>query len=368
MKSRSLAPAAGIAFALLVAGCGGGGDDSNSGPAPVPPPAPAPAGAPVASNTCEPFPAGANAPVAGNLAGKASSPAGRALTFAAVTQPRFGTVSLTAAGAYTYTRTDPARGNLDSFTYRVTDSEGLTAEATAQVVYGRRRIMPLGDSITEGMETDDGAGNSGPPNALRVGYRKALYDRLTSEGYAVEFVGSRTHGEATGLPYPKHEGTSGITQGGLRSVLGPRLQSNPADVVLLHIGTNDVNGTGSTDAGPTAAASNSILSLVNDFTSNPANPPVRLLLATIIGQKNGNPNTATFNANLTGLYNTNWAAARPRFTVNRVDMNSRFNPATDLSDLSVDVGGLHPSAAGYAKMAGAWFDFLVQNDAVAKCP
>ena len=92
---------------------------------------------------------------------------------------------MTAAGAYTYTRTDPGRGNLDSFTYRVTDSEGLTADATAQILYGRLRIMPLGDSITEGMETEDGAGNTGPPDALRVGYRKAPYARLTNEGYAV---------------------------------------------------------------------------------------------------------------------------------------------------------------------------------------
>ena len=83
-----------------------------------------------------------------------------------------------------------------------------------------------------------------------------------------------------------------------------------------------------------------------------------------------NPNTATFNSNLTALYNANWVAqlAAPRYSVDRVDMNSRFNPATDFSDLSVDVGGLHPSAAGYAKMASAWFDFLLENDAVAKCP
>ncbi len=355
----------------MVAGCGGSDSspDPAPAPAPAPPPAaPAPTGAPVASKSCEPFPEGAVAPVSGSLAGKASSPAGRPLTFSAVTQPQFGTVSLTATGTYTYTRADPARGNLDSFTYRVTDSAGLTAEATAQILYGRLRIMPLGDSITEGLETDDGAGNSGPPEALRVGYRKALYDRLTSEGFAVEFVGSRTHGAATGLPYPRHEGTSGITQDGLRSVLGPRLQANPADVVLLHIGTNDVNGGGSVDAGPTAAASNSILSLVGDFASSPSNPPVQLLLATIIGQKNPNPNTASFNSNLTSLYNSNWAAARPRYSVRRVDMNSRINPATDLSDLSVDVPGLHPSAAGYAKMAAAWFDFLVQNNALAKCP
>jgi lysophospholipase L1-like esterase len=307
--------------------------------------------------------------VVGSLAGKASSPAGRPLSFSAVTQPKSGTVSLTATGAYTYTRTDPARGNLDSFTYRVTDSEGLTAEATAQVLYGRVRIMPTGDSITEGLETDNGAGTSGPSEALRVGYRKALYDRLTAEGYAVQFVGSRSHGAATGLPYPQHEGTSGITQVGLRSAVVTGLQGKP-DVVLLHIGTNDVHGSGSVDATPTAAASNSILSVIGNFAADALNPPVRVLLATIIGEKPDNPQTLTFNTNLTSLYNSNWAdaaGARPRFVVRRVDMNSRFNAATDISDPPVDIG-LHPNAAGYAKMANAWFDFLVENDAVAKCP
>jgi lysophospholipase L1-like esterase len=307
--------------------------------------------------------------VSGSLAGKASSPAGRALTYSVLTQPQSGTVSLTSTGAFTYTRTGLARGDLDSFTYRVTDSEGLTASGTAQILYGRRRIMPMGDSITEGLESDNGAGASGPPETLRVGYRKALYDRLTAEGYAVEFVGSRSHGAGTGLPYPRHEGTSGITQSGLRTSISPGLQGNP-DVVLLHIGTNDVHGSGSTDAGPTAAASNSILSVISNFAANPANPPVRVLLATIIGEKPANPNTLTFNANLTTLYNTNWAdtaGARPRFVVRRVDMYSRFNAATDISDPPVDIG-LHPNAGGYAKMAAAWFDFLVQNDAVAKCP
>ena len=222
----------------------------------------------------------------GSLAGKASSPAGRTLTFSAVTQPKSGTVSLTATGAYTYTRTDPARGNLDSFTYRVTDSEGLTAEATAQVLYGRVRIMPTGDSITEGLETDNGAGTSGPSEALRVGYRKALYDRLTAAGYAVRirrqphsWCSHRIALSATTRALP------GLPRPGFAVLLVSANPGEPGYVVLLHIGTNDVNGSASTDAAPTAASSNSILSAINDFAANPANPPVRVLLATIIGQK-----------------------------------------------------------------------------------
>ena len=321
--------------------------------------------APIANNACEAFPSGGSAAVSGSLAGKASSPAGRTLNFSLVSQAASGTVALSASGAFTYTRSDPGRGNLDSFVYRVTDSEGLAAEATAQLVYGKRRIMPLGDSITDGVETYKAATGDLPAVPERVGYRQALLGRLTDAGYAVDFVGSRKSGAGAGLVDQDHEGYPGYTQNNLVAGIDSWLALNPPDVVLLHIGTNDVSA-GSTDAAPTS----SLLGRIDTWSANPANPPVRLLLATIIAQKSGTPDVAAFNANLTGIYNSTWAdaaGARPRFIVRRVDMNSKLDPATDLSDLADDTTGLHPNPIGYGKMADAWFDALVQTGAVVKC-
>ncbi|MBA3477128.1 MAG: hypothetical protein H0T52_01820 [Lautropia sp.] len=51
-----------------------------------------------------------------------------------------------------------------------------------------------------------------------------------------------------------------------------------------------------------------------------------------------------------------------------MDMNSKLNTDTDLSSPSEDTVGLHPNRTGYTKMANAWFDFLVQNQAITKCP
>ena len=248
-----------LATMLGLASCGGGGSSSPSpapGPAPIPGPAPAPgpSGSPLATNSCDAFPS-AGTVQAGSLAGKASSPSGRSLTFSLVSQARSGTVQLSSAGAYTYTRTSAARGDSDSFVYKVTDSAGLSAEGTARVIYGTRRIMPLGDSITDGVETFNSTDGDLPAEPQRVGYRKVLLDRLVAAGYAVDFVGSLNSGSGAGLADDDHQGQSGATQSVIRGGVVSWLNQNPADVVMLHIGTNDVPGDAS--ATQTAAASSS---------------------------------------------------------------------------------------------------------------
>ena len=357
MKSRVTAPAVAVVLALLAAGCGGG--DSSPEPAPPPPP---PDGTPIASNSCEAFTT-VTGSVTGNLASKASSPAGRSLSFSSVSQPQSGTVSLTSTGGFTYTPSGHGQGKLDSFVYRVTDSTGLAAEATAQVIYGRTRIMPLGDSITDGVETYTGA--DGPAMNVRVGYRKKLYDRLTQEGYAVEFVGSANAGSAAGLAFPKHEGHSGFTQGQLVAGIDGWLAQNAPDVVLLHIGTNDVN-----QGSISAAETSTLLGSIDSWSAATTSPPVQLLLAKIIQQRPDAPNdddVPAFNADLTSKYNSNWATPKPKFKVNLVDMYSKLVPATDLSLAGQDSSGLHPNSIGYGKMADAWYEYLVENNAVTKC-
>ena len=58
------------------------------------------------------------------------------------------------------------------------------------------RIMPLGDSITRGYIG----------SAFHWGYRKPLYDNLTTGGYSFDFVGSQFDGS---FPDPNHEGHDG---------------------------------------------------------------------------------------------------------------------------------------------------------------
>ena len=44
------------------------------------------------------------------------------------------------------------------------------------------------------------------------------------------------------------------------------------------------------------------------------------------------------------------------------------NPATDLTPPAQDVSGLHPNASGYPKMAQVWYDTLVQEGLISRCP
>lgn len=88
------------------------------------------------------------------------------------------------------------------------------------------RIMPLGDSITWGV---------GAPG--HDSYRTDLYRRLTNAGLKVDFVGSKRSG--TG-PDRDNEGHPGWTITQISANIGRWLDAYRPDVILLHIGTNDM--------------------------------------------------------------------------------------------------------------------------------
>jgi lysophospholipase L1-like esterase len=92
------------------------------------------------------------------------------------------------------------------------------------------RYMPFGDSITE-----------------IVCWRGLVWTNLQTDGYTnVSFVGSGTNQNPAGCPtktYDKHnEGHSGflaIDIANKKQLVG-WLQANPADVITMHLGTNDI--------------------------------------------------------------------------------------------------------------------------------
>jgi lysophospholipase L1-like esterase len=103
----------------------------------------------------------------------------------------------------------------------------VPALAAAPTVAAPIRIMPLGDSITFGMGSTTGSG-----------YRAELWRRLVEQsGYGVDLVGSARTGT---LPDIDHEGHSGWTIAQLSDSVDGWLAAATPDVVLLHIGTNDV--------------------------------------------------------------------------------------------------------------------------------
>lgn len=91
------------------------------------------------------------------------------------------------------------------------------------------RIMPLGDSITHGEHGSNPVG----------GFRDDLADLLLNEGINFDLVGTLNDG--TNSAYPKHEGHPGKTAEYLAANVATWLNSTQPGIVMLHIGTNDIN-------------------------------------------------------------------------------------------------------------------------------
>ncbi|MCX5632522.1 MAG: GDSL-type esterase/lipase family protein, partial [Phycisphaerae bacterium] len=160
------------------------------------------------------------------------------------------------------------------------------------------KIMPLGDSITRG--------RYGSPNSH--GYRKPLYDKLTDANYNFDFVGGQTDGN---FPDPHHEGHDGwhADTAGTSDILGQVynwLTANPADIVLLHIGTNDIS-----NGGQDANEVNDILDEIDRYSTD-----VKVILALIINRQTYNPQTTQFNHDVNDMAQSRIAAGDDIIIVN----------------------------------------------------
>jgi lysophospholipase L1-like esterase len=208
------------------------------------------------------------------------------------------------------------------------------------------RYVALGDSITEGKFVGNG------------GYRQLLQNKLAANALPYLFVGKEDDGQpanntgfSAGMANPNHEGygsfridqilNGGTAEGHTAPPIASTLTTYQPDVVLLMIGTNDVLQNVNL-----ATAPNRLDALVGTiFTSRPS---VRLLLASVTPLSNASREAAaqTYNSAIPDI------VAKYRGLgddVSFVDMHAALNPAADLTD------GIHPTAAGYQKIADTWY-------------
>jgi lysophospholipase L1-like esterase len=194
---------------------------------------------------------------------------------------------------------------------------------------GGVRVMPLGDSITEGTQVPGG-------------YRIGLWQRLAAAGYRVDFVGTQSNGPAS-LGDHDHEGHPGWRIDQIDANITGWLTSAAPRTVLLHIGTNDVLQNYNL-----AGAPGRLSTLIDHITA--AAPAADVFVATIIPLASASQEAAarTFNAAVPGIVQSKVNAGRH---VHLVDMHAALT-ASDLTD------GIHPTAAGYDKMAATWYAAL----------
>lgn len=188
---------------------------------------------------------------------------------------------------------------------------------------GGVRIMPLGDSITDGYTPYPG------------GYRVGLWSRLAADGYSIDFVGSQTNGPSE-LGDHDHEGHSGWRIDQLDANIVNWLQTSDPRTIMLLIGTNDMN-----QNYDVANAPGRLSTLIDHIRAQ--KPNAELFVATITPETSPalEARVRTYNAALPGVV----SSKGPH--VHLVDMYHALTTA-DLAD------GVHPSQVGYQKMAVVW--------------
>ena len=197
---------------------------------------------------------------------------------------------------------------------------------------GVLRIMPLGDSITLGW---DGSRNLG-------GFRSKLETDLLSEDYVFDFVGSPNHGPS-GFDND-HEEHGGWHADEIAFSIYQWLKDNPAEVVLLHIGTNDISG----GEAPKDIAEeiDLILDRIDRYEMT-TNTDIVVILARIINQKVPIQNVTDLNNAIHDLADT-----REDDNIIVVDMENALDYPDDMSDK------IHPNDIGYSKMAEVFLNAI----------
>ena len=192
------------------------------------------------------------------------------------------------------------------------------------------KIMPLGDSITQAEKG-------------RATYRAPLYNALVGNGCNVDFVGSENAtlgGNVSGLSYDTdHEGHWGWHANEIRDNVANWAGSAQPDVVLLHIGTNDVRY----DDSPTNVRSE-IVQIINHLRG--ANANIAIVLAQVIPTTDwANPRVVALNAQIATIPSQLGTENSP---IVLVDQYGGFDLNSDTYDT------VHPNLSGAEKMATRW--------------
>ncbi|KAL6796442.1 carbohydrate esterase family 3 protein [Trichoderma sp. SZMC 28012] len=195
------------------------------------------------------------------------------------------------------------------------------------------RLMPLGGSITYGVESSD-----------RNGYRKYLQDMLIADGNNVTMVGSRSAGS---MSNNDHEGWRGFRIDQIESKAKGSVQHLMPNLITINAGSNDC---------------------IQDFDIERIGKRMGNMLDVIWA---ASPNSTIILSNLILSLDTEvesrieWAndqfrgIALSKQSEGRkivfADMHSQWGPKeNDISD------GTHPNDQGYYKMAKIWYKGVLE--------
>jgi lysophospholipase L1-like esterase len=219
------------------------------------------------------------------------------------------------------------------------------------------RLMLVGDSITRGVKSGDD-----------LGFRNDFYDSLKSRAYPVDWVGIfgasplQGHFKAGARISDMYPGPGGNNSLDAASSLDPFRPH----VVMVHLGSNDVFSQDeiapySLDGGRTFQAETVsgrmavFLSYLLQWKYGPRGGELRyLFVSKIIPRLDCGDRVSIFNGELERIFQDSEAGripAIPAGSLKLFDQYASFDPARML-----DPDGIHPNDAGYAHMAGIFFN------------
>lgn len=229
---------------------------------------------------------------------------------------------------------------------------GTMLTARAEII----KIMPIGDSITQGV------GNDYPPAKGFDSYRRALFQQLTEAGHEVDFVGGMRQSFRCGEPVnddfdADHEGHWGWRtdevivgrDGGCSGSgnLSAWLEDNLPDMALVHLGTNDAF-----QARPIEETLKHLESIVDILRE--ANPDMTIFLAKLLPVVE--QNTPERGERVAELNKYIFSVAENKDNAqSRVILVDHF---TDFDATTETIDGVHPNHLGEVKMASRWFEAI----------
>jgi lysophospholipase L1-like esterase len=208
---------------------------------------------------------------------------------------------------------------------------------------GACKIMPFGDSITQGYNVNGG-------------YRAPLFHLALAASRNITFVGSANDYSVPtvdGMTFPRnHEGHGGYTiegSNGISQFVNTSIPNYQPHIITLMIGTNDINGNVNVSDAP-----NRLGRLLDSIFTRSAD--ILVVLAQIVPSRTDGTNNAirTYNSAMPALVSARVSQGRH---VVLVDMYGAFTMDTNYKN-SLLADNLHPNQAGYTKMADVWFAAL----------
>jgi len=200
------------------------------------------------------------------------------------------------------------------------------------------RILPVGDSLTQGCCID-----------VQGGYRAPLRNLLANAGFVSDFIGTQTDADPALLD-KDHQGLPGYSISMLRDGIGVWLkQAGQADVVLLLAGTVDIWA-----GGPASTSFERLKALVEDISYE--RPNTKIIISNLIPRTDAlDAVQVSYNQQIPGMVAELSTKGR---NVTFLDMRNASLPGGLIGAQDLIADGVHPNLSGYEKMAARWLSAI----------